>query len=814
MGRLSIAVLAAACALAPGSAGAIASRPSDGDLSPRLAELAKPSLRSAPRAEQAEALSLAPDGPGSLLRKGNRVLVDVRFDHGAAAGLDGLRAAGARIVHLSRRYQTVTVAAKPVELPGVADVARVQGVTEVLAPIVSATPGPVTAVSSCAGVTTSEGDFQLGAASARSGFNVDGSGGTVGILSDSFDADGTAPTDAAADIASGDLPGPGNPCGRSGPVSVLDDYAPSEPGDPDPVDEGRGMAQIVHDLAPGASLSFATAFHGELSFADNIRALANAGAKVIVDDVLYFDEPFFQDGPVAVAVNDVTAKGVAYFSSAGNSNLISGGNDIASWEAPSFREAIGCPPGLTATFGYVNQCLDFDPDPATSDPTFGITVADGATLRFDLQWAEPWDGVRTDIDVYLLDASGNPVLVEGEEVRSEGLNVEVSQEPFEFLFWENTTGSAQEVQVAINRYTEEEGGGVGVPRVKSVLLQNGGGVTATEYPTSTGGDTVGPTIFGHNGAGNAVSTGAVRYNNSSTLEAFSSRGPVTHYFGPVVGTSPAPPLGSAQVLAKPDLVATNGGANTFFGSSGSGVWRFFGTSASAPHAAAVAALMREANPSLSPAQIRAALAGAAHPVGAFGADAVGAGLVDAVGAVSSVARPPTVSITRAPAPLSRNRMPSIGFTANRPVSFSCSIDAGAPQSCGSPFTPVAPLSDGQHGFAAIGTDIGGRVGTSGTVLFTVDTRRPRTFFRKRPRKLIRIRRRKARVVFRFRSNEKGVVFICKVDRGLLRFCKNRIVRRFGVGKRVVRVKALDAAGNVDRTPAVYRFRVKRRRGHR
>ena len=82
------------------------------------------------------------------------------------------------------------------------------------------------------------------------------------------------------------------------------------------------MAQIVHDLAPGAALDFATAFNGELGFAANIRALAAAGAKVIADDVAYLEEPFFQDGPVAVAVDEVAAAGVSYFSAAGNDNLI------------------------------------------------------------------------------------------------------------------------------------------------------------------------------------------------------------------------------------------------------------------------------------------------------------------------------------------------------------------------------------------------------------------------------------------------------------------------------------------------------------
>ena len=68
------------------------------------------------------------------------------------------------------------------------------------------------------------------------------------------------------------------------------------------------MAQIVHDLAPGAKISFATAFVGEVAFAENIRGLAAAGASVIVDDVGYFEEPFFQDGPVAAAINEVVGE--------------------------------------------------------------------------------------------------------------------------------------------------------------------------------------------------------------------------------------------------------------------------------------------------------------------------------------------------------------------------------------------------------------------------------------------------------------------------------------------------------------------------
>ena len=82
------------------------------------------------------------------------------------------------------------------------------------------------------------------------------------------------------------------------------------------------MIQIVHDMAPGAAIAFADSSGGEEAFANNIRALSGAGAKVIVDDVTLFAEPFFQDGPISVAVNEFTAAGRTFLSSAANSNVI------------------------------------------------------------------------------------------------------------------------------------------------------------------------------------------------------------------------------------------------------------------------------------------------------------------------------------------------------------------------------------------------------------------------------------------------------------------------------------------------------------
>jgi hypothetical protein len=811
--RWSLPAALVACALMPASALPL---PAAGpDLSARLSELAKPAVRSAPRPEQAARLGLAVSGPGSLLRDGGRVLVNVRLDgDDVIAAAAGLRAAGAEVVYPSRRYRTITAAVRPAALRRVGSLARVAGVTEVLTPVVRGVD--------CGGAVRAEGDQQLNAANARASFGVDGSGVTVGILSDSFNRDPLAATHAPEDVLGGDLPGPGSPCGSTTPVGVLDDsFAKGD-------DEGRAMAQIVHDLAPGAAIDFATAFTGEFQFADNIRALAAAGARVIADDVAYPEEPFFQDGPVAVAINDVVGAGASYFSAAGNDNLVDvEGNDIASWEAPAFRDSGACPAAILTLSGLVEEqeedegvpvpaglnpshCMDFDPGPLPleADDSFGITVEKSATLLLDLQWAEPWGGVETDLDAFLLDAVGNPLEEEGFVVGSIERNVANSQRPFEFLKWTNE-GPEQTVQLVVNRFAPDDPSTTNTPRLKFVLLQNGGGVSAVERPKSSGGDTVGPSVYGHAGAAAAMSVGAIRFNAVSAPEQFSSRGPVTHYFGPAVSAAPAAPLPTPPPIPKPDFIATDGTANTFFGPVQGGVHRFYGTSAAAPHAAAVAALVRQANPTAGAAQVRAALTATAKPVGSFGPDAVGSGLIDAYGAVQALALPPTVTITKAPEPLSRNRQPVIEFRANRPVAFSCAIDGGPAQPCASPFGVPTPLGDGSHGIAVRGVDLAGRAGNSGTVSFTIDTRPPTTSIARHPRKLIRTRKRTVRTSFRFRSDDSAATFVCKVDRGLLRFCGPRLARRFAAGKHVLQVRARDAAGNVDRSPAVFRFRVER-----
>lgn len=174
-----------------------------------------------------------------------------------------------------------------------------------------------------AGPSTSQGVNQHRVNRINKGYNpgapldYPGTGISIGVMSDSFDASATTTDRAAADVAAGELPN----------VIVLEDL----PLGPDPTDEGRGMAQIVYDTAPGATLAFATAFTGEVGFANNIRALAGLpgftkdpaiqkGFKgdIVCDDVSYLAEPMFSDGVIAQAVNDVVAAGVTYASSAAN----------------------------------------------------------------------------------------------------------------------------------------------------------------------------------------------------------------------------------------------------------------------------------------------------------------------------------------------------------------------------------------------------------------------------------------------------------------------------------------------------------------
>ena len=156
-----------------------------------------------------------------------------------------------------------------------------------------------------------------GVNTARSLFGLDGSGIKIGVISDSFNT-ATAfdqfgnPDTYATDVANGYLP--------AGIEVLQDDY-----GDPYATDEGRAMLELIHAVAPGASLAFypdttpATANDPLTSFGNAVQALAAAGANIIVDDIGFGPtEPNPPNGPINQAIQSVFNQGVSYFSAGDN----------------------------------------------------------------------------------------------------------------------------------------------------------------------------------------------------------------------------------------------------------------------------------------------------------------------------------------------------------------------------------------------------------------------------------------------------------------------------------------------------------------
>ena len=116
-------LLAGAIAAGAASAAVVLQKPAAGEtLSPRLLALSQPTLRNAPRAQQAQALSLTASGPGSLLRQNRRVVVEVRFDRPLSGDADAVRRAGATVTGVHREYRRITAAVDPAHLRALGDV--------------------------------------------------------------------------------------------------------------------------------------------------------------------------------------------------------------------------------------------------------------------------------------------------------------------------------------------------------------------------------------------------------------------------------------------------------------------------------------------------------------------------------------------------------------------------------------------------------------------------------------------------------------------------------------------------------------------
>jgi len=438
-----------------------------------------------------------------------------------------------------------------------------------------------------AGTVTSQGDRSLRANLARREAGVNGRGIKIGALSDSFDCapgafePGAPFTRAADDIASNDLPR----------VHVLKDLSvePSE----ECSDEGRAMLQLIHDVAPASPKAFYTAFVSQEDFAAGIRALADAGSEVIVDDVIYFAEPMFEDGIIAQAVDDVYRDGVAYFSSAGNDARLS-------YESRYRR---------SGERGLSGPRHDFAPGREV-DGLQSATASAGSITLMSFQWdqsslsANGKRGASSDVDVWFYDASGEPIELctdDPEQLVCQipGFDANIGGDAVEIPIVVNFSGEDVEVQIGLELFE-----GPAPNYIKYVWFDLGAGVfTVNEF------DTASSTIYGHANAAGAEAVGAAAWYQTeewgsplrpqcipACLNSFSAAGGTPVFFGRNGNR-----LRSPEIRIKPGVTGPDGGNTTFFffdlsfeipgTTEPDGFPNFFGTSASAPHVAAVAALM-------------------------------------------------------------------------------------------------------------------------------------------------------------------------------------------------------------------------------
>ena len=415
-----------------------------------------------------------------------------------------------------------------------------------------------------AGSVTSEGDATHRADLARTVFNLDGSGIKVGVLSDSIDA-------LPGLVASGDLP-PN--------VTVLNGQS-GNPG----TSEGTAMLEIIHDLAPGAQLFFATAGGGPANFAQNILNLRAAGCDIIVDDVRYQNETPFQDGPIARAVNAVAANGAVYFASAGNSgNKLHGTS--GTWEGDFVDGGAAGGPvngrgGVVHSFGTV---------------TYNTASAPGGSVA--LFWADPLGGSTNDYDLFLLDAAGTTVVASSTTAQTG------TQDPFEIMPGASTGERIVVVKVS------------GAAR----FLHIDSGRGRLQLNTSGFGR-------GHSAATNAFATAAIDvagtfpnpFSSNNLVEPFSSDGPRRVFFhedGQPITPGNFLATGGA-VRQYPTVAAADGVATATPGFA-----PFFGTSAAAPHGAAIAALVKSFDPTFTRADIWTLLTNTALDIELPGLDEV------------------------------------------------------------------------------------------------------------------------------------------------------------------------------------------------
>ena len=442
------------------------------------------------------------------------------------------------------------------------------------------------------GKIITEGDKALEANIARQLFNVNGTRIKVGIISTSFNAENKL----SDDVSNGELPGESNPDKRTIPVQILKDLKQDSTFADD---EGRALAQIIHDIAPGAELSFHTFIGGEgkdsvntndSSYAEAVNSLVESGVDIIVDDA-QFSTAIFQDGKAAQAVEKAVSKGVVYVPAAGNNGNISYESEFRPGESFSIED-------------LAFEAHDFDPG-NNVDLFQDIQVSkEGTVINPLLSWDEPVDNATSAYEMFLL---SSPELPNEDNIVSVSTipNEAALDDPLRELSY--APQEDEELYLLIAKQTDSESTNSS-NQIKWISTANGADRT-TDYEYIDE-DAINNTVFGSANAEGGITVGATDVDNPLQPREYSSQGG-----SPILFDSEGNRLNEPIVRDKPNVFAIDGVSTAF--DTETQFNPFNGTSAAAPHVAGIVALMLEragGADNLSPEEIRTILQNTAIPV--------------------------------------------------------------------------------------------------------------------------------------------------------------------------------------------------------
>jgi hypothetical protein len=436
---------------------------------------------------------------------------------------------------------------------------------------------------------------------------------------------------------------------------------PDRPGDGD---EGTAMLEIVHDLAPGAQLYFS----GPLDSAEMVQSinyLVTQGCNVIVDDLSFFGESYFSDSSVAQAAASAVAQGVVYVTSSGNYS------NQRHYQA-QFT------PGDAFQGGVMHRF-------AGTDDANDITVPSFTQVIVFFQWSDAWGSTpaASDYRIYLTDTTG--------KVITNATTGFVNGTPFRGVAYFNGTGASKAVQIRIVNMNNSPS-----RELEFFEITNTGANLPLQYSVA------GDALIGHEAVDGVMAIAAANASSPTSVASYSSRGGSTIYTNFATQTK----------VIRQSLDGTGiDGVSNRVGQLGYFVSPFYGTSAAAPHVAAIAALVKQLNPSLTQPQVVQLLNDTATDISTPGYDInSGAGLYNALSAVYKAYTPSQVdliaaddhgtfdddNLTNLATPTFSGSVPSASFVrlfVDGNASSSVQLGAGVTSFS---LAPGAPLSDGPH----------------------------------------------------------------------------------------------------------------------